>query len=352
MFENNQRTEVSDLGEFRLIDHLSGFFQPKHKTSILGIGEDASVLEYGDSRIVISTQHMMEGVHFDLTFHPLKHLGYKSVVNAIADLCAMNTVPREIQVNIAVSNRFSLEAIEEIFIGVRAACDKYNLDLVGLRASSSFKGLMLSTTAVGDIHKSKLVSKTGASANDLLVITGDIGGAYMGLQILEREKKVFLEHPEMQPDLEQNDYIVGRQLKPEARTDVVDILNTLKIVPTSMGNVRHGVAGLLFEMGKKSKVGFEVFENKLPVDPQTVERALEFGLNPSIAALNGGEDFEILFTINQQDYDKIKNNPDFTIIGHATDNQGAFHLVTNSGNSFDIKAQGWNNPTNFEGGNQ
>lgn len=342
MFENRSRTELSELGEFGLIGHLTGFFKTRHAGTVKAAGDDAAVIDTGgDDYLLVSTDHMLEGIHFDLAFHPLKHLGYKAVVSAVSDICAMNGVAREILVNIGLSNRFSLEAVEEIFAGIQAACDKYDLDLVGGDTSASAKGLMLNVTAMGRVKKDRVTYRKGAAVNDLLVVTGDIGGAYMGLQILEREKKVFLEHPDMQPDLEKHDYIVGRQLKPEARRDVVDLLEQMNIVPTSMIDVSDGVASEIHHLGQGSGTGFEIYEDKLPIDPQTVESALEFGLNPSIVALNGGEDYELLFTVDQKHYEKLKNNPDFTIIGHATEQAGGYHLRTTGGNSFDIKAQGW-----------
>jgi thiamine-monophosphate kinase len=288
---------------------------------------------------------MVEGVHFDLTYTPLKHLGYKAVTSNLSDICAMNGIPTQITVSVAFSNRFSLEAIEELYEGIRLACEKYEIDLIGGDTSSTRSGLVISVTAVGEVSPKKITKRSGAKPGDLLVLSGDIGGAYMGLQILEREKRVFLEHKQMQPDLEPFDYIVGRQLKPEARLDVVRILEELDIVPTSMMDVSDGVASELHHLGKASGVGFEVYEEKLPLDQQTLDTALTFNLNPSIAALNGGEDYELLFTVDQKHYDKLKNHLDFSIIGHATESAGKYLLNTRAGNSFDIKAQGWNHLT-------
>lgn len=341
MFENKERTELTDLGEFGLIDHIAEHFPASNRNTLLGIGDDAAAIVAGDEQLLVSTDMLLEGVHFDLSFHPLKHLGYKSVAVNVSDICAMNGKPEQVLVNIAISNRFSLEAIEEFYAGVKLACEKYNIDLIGGDTSTSRSGFVISVTAMGRVNQADLVKRSGASESDLLVVTGDIGGAYMGLQILEREKRVFLEHPEMQPDLEPYDYIVGRQLRPEARLDVIDILKEKGIVPTSMIDVSDGIASEIHHLGKNSQVGFDIYEEKLPIDPQTVDTALQFQLNPSIAALNGGEDYELLFTIKQQDYDKIKNNPDFTIIGHATAQVGKYRLITSAGNAFDIKAQGW-----------
>jgi len=345
MFENSDRTELSALGEFGLIDHLSQHFPKKLDSTILGIGDDAAVVKLGSKYLAISTDMMVEGVHFDLTYTPLKHLGYKAVTSNLSDICAMNGLPKQITVSLAFSNRFSLEAIEELYEGIRLACEKYEIDLIGGDTSTSRSGLMISVTAIGEVSQKKITKRSGAKSGDLLVLSGDIGGAYMGLQILEREKRVFLEHKQMQPDLEPYDYIVGRQLKPEARLDVIKILDELEIVPTSMMDVSDGVASELHHLGKASGVGFEVYEDKIPLDQQTLDTALSFNLNPSIAALNGGEDYELLFTVDQKHYDKLKNHLDFSIIGHATESAGKYVLNTRAGNSFDIKAQGWNHLT-------
>ena len=341
MFENTERTELSSLGEFGLIDHLAKHFEPKHKSSHLGIGDDAALIKLGTRVMAISTDMLVEGVHFDLTYTPLKHLGYKVVTANLSDIAAMNAKPSQITVSIGMSNRFSLEAVEELYEGMRLACEKYKVDLIGGDTTSSRSGLVISVTAMGEANLKKTTYRKGAKPGDLLVVSGDIGGAYMGLQILEREKRVFMEHKEMQPDLEPYDYIVGRQLKPEARLDIIDRLEELKIVPTSMIDVSDGVASEIHHLGQSSDVGFDIYEDKLPIDPQTMDTALSFELNPSIAALNGGEDYELLFTVSQDDYDKMKSDIDFTIIGHATDTKEVYTLHTKAGNSFGIKAQGW-----------
>ncbi len=341
MFENSTRTELGDLGEFGLINHLAEHFVPNLPDTVCGIGDDAAVFDMGDKYGLVTSDMFLEGIHFDLTFHPIKHLGYKVVAATLSDISAMNGIPKRILINIGLSNRFSLEAVEELYLGIKMACEKYNIDLVGGDTSASPKGLFISATALGEVEKNKIVYRKGCKVNDLLVVSGDVGGAYMGLQILEREKRVFLEHPTMQPDIERHDYIVGRQLKPETRTDVVDLLDSLKIIPTSMIDVSDGIAGEIYHLGKQSNVGFDIYENKLPIDPQTVEQAVEFGLNPSVAALNGGEDFELLFTVDPKDYEKIKGNMDLTIIGHVTETPGKYRLITASGNAFDITAQGW-----------
>ncbi len=342
MFENSDRTELAALGEFGLIDHLAQHFPTKLPSSLLGIGDDAALVKLGTKVMAISTDMMIEGVHFDLAYTPLKHLGYKAVTSNLSDICAMNGLPTQITVSIAFSNRFSLEAIEELYEGIRLACEKYEIDLVGGDTSSTRSGLVISVTAVGEVSPKKITKRSGAKPGDLLIVSGDIGGAYMGLQILEREKRVFLEHNQMQPDLEPYDYIVARQLKPEARLDIVRMLEELAIVPTSMIDVSDGVASEIHHLGKASGVGFEIYEEKIPLDQQTLDTALGFNLNPSVAALNGGEDYELLFTVDQKHYDKIKNHLDLTIIGHATDSVGSYLLNTRAGNSFEIQAQGWN----------
>ena len=341
MFENTERTELSALGEFGLINHLAKHFPTHQPSSVKGIGDDAAVIQHADQLTLVSTDSLLEGVHFDLTFHPLKHLGYKAVTVAVSDILAMNGKPTQVLVALGLSNRISLEAVEELYEGMRIACEKFQVDLVGGDTSTSRSGLVINVTAVGTVSPQKITYRQGAQPNDLLVVTGDLGGAYMGLQILEREKRVFLEHPNMQPDIERYDYIVGRQLRADARLDILELLDELNIQPTSMIDVSDGVASEIFHLGKSSGVGFHVYEEKLPIDPQTVDAALEFDLNPSIVALNGGEDYELLFTVSQSDYEKIKNNPDFTVIGHATEIANEYKLNTKAGNSFDIKAQGW-----------
>ncbi len=343
MFENASRTELSEMGEFGLIQHLSQHFESTGSTTQLGIGDDCTVIHRDETTFsLVSTELYLEGVHFDLTFHPLKHLGYKLVTVGVSDVLAMNGKPEQVLISIGLSNRFSLEAVEELYAGIRLACEKYKVDLVGGDTTTSRSGLVLSITAIGSVDKSKIVYRKGnVKPNDLLVVTGDLGGAYLGLQVLEREKRVFMEVPTMQPDLEQFDYIVGRQLRPEARWDAIDLLSELGIVPGVMMDVSDGVASEIFHLAKANGVGFDIFEEKLPIDPQTVETAISFDLNPSIVALNGGEDYELLFTIGQDKYDTIKNQPDFTIIGYVTELALKNQLITKAGNTFDIKAQGW-----------
>ncbi len=343
MFENASRTELSELGEFGLINHLAEHFESSGVSTQLGIGDDCAVFHRDEhSFSLVSTELYLEGVHFDLTFHPLKHLGYKLVTVGISDILAMNGKPEQVLISIGLSNRFSLEAVEELYAGIRLACEKYKVDLVGGDTTTSRSGLVLSITAIGSVAKSAITYRKGnVKPNDLLVVTGDLGGAYMGLQVLEREKRVFMEVPNMQPDLEQYDYIVGRQLRPEARWDVVDLLRELNVIPGVMMDISDGVASEIFHLSKLNSVGFDIFEDKLPIDPQTIETAVSFDLNPSIVALNGGEDYELLFTVGQDQYEVIKNQPDFTIIGYVTELALKNQLITKAGNSFDIKAQGW-----------
>lgn len=341
MFDNSDRTEISAMGEFGLIQHLAQHFEIRNGKTVKGIGDDAAVVDHGDHYGLITTDLLMEGVHFDLSFHPLKHLGYKAITVAVSDIYAMNGMAEQVLVGIGLSNRFSLEAVEELYAGMQIACEQLGVDLVGGDTTTSRNGLVISVTASGRVDKDRIVYRGGAQAGDLLVVSGDLGGAYMGLQILEREKRVFMEVPNMQPDLEQYDYIVGRQLKAEARKDVIELLKMLDVKPSSLMDVSDGVASELYHMGKASGVGYHVYEEKLPIDPQTIDTALSFDLNPSIVALNGGEDYELLFTVAQSDYEKIKTMPDFTVIGYATDVTSKNMLLTKSGNQFEIKAQGW-----------
>jgi thiamine-monophosphate kinase len=335
------RTEIKDYGEFGLIHHLTKNIELQNASSILGVGDDAAVIDHFGKQTVITTDLLVEGVHFDLSYTPLKHLGYKSVIVNLSDVYAMNGMADQVVVGLGLSNRFSLEAVEELYAGMQIACEHFGVDLVGGDTTTSQSGLVISMSAYGRVAKDKIVYRGGAQVGDLLVVSGDLGGAYMGLQILEREKRVFLEVPNMQPDLEQYDYIVGRQLKAEARKDVVELLKILDVKPTSMIDVSDGVASELHHLGKASGCGFHIYEEKLPIDSQTIDTALSFDLNPSIVALNGGEDYELLFTVGQTDYEKIKTMPDFTVIGYATDVTSKNMLRTKSDNQFEIKAQGW-----------
>lgn len=329
------------MGEFELIRHLSEGIELKNPTSKKGIGDDAAVIENGDVATIVSTDMLVEGIHFDLTFHPLKHLGYKSVTVNLSDIYAMNAIPKQIVVGVAFSNRFSLEAIEELYSGIRLACEKYNVDLVGGDTTSSTSGLIISITAIGTAKKENVVYRNGAKENDLLCVSGDLGGAYVGLQLLEREKKIFLENPKIQPDLSGADYILERQLKPEAQKELIEKLHELNIKPTSMIDISDGLSSEALHLSTQSNVGCNIFESKIPIDPQTYDRAREFGLDPTVCALNGGEDYELLFTIAQSDYEVIREHLDISIIGHMTDKSAGYHLIDKSDNVVELRAQGW-----------
>lgn len=338
-----QLTPISALGEFGLIRHLTESFSLKNASSELTVGDDAAVINPEGKKVILSTDILAEGVHFNLGYVPLKHLGYKAVVVNLSDIAAMNATPTQILVSVAVSSRFPVEALEEIYSGIQLACDRYKVDLAGGDTTSSTSGLFLNITAVGLADQASIVSRKGAKPHDLLVVTGDLGGAYMGLQILEREHAVFLTNPNMQPEMEGYDYILERQLKPEARTDVKTILSELGILPTSMIDISDGLASEVLHLSASSGVGFRLYEDKIPLDSLTVSTAEDFNLNPSVAALNGGEDYELLFTISPEDYDKIKNHPDFTIIGHAVEEGAGNHMVLKGSNELSkITAQGWN----------
>lgn len=339
---HEQRTEISTLGEFRLIERLTSTILLQNKSTIKGVGDDAAILEAPTGKqVVLTTDMLVEGVHFDLMYTPLKHLGYKSVAVNLSDVCAMNAIPAQITVSIAVSNRFSLEALEELYAGILLACNNYNVDLVGGDTTSSKSGLIISISAVGYVDPNKIVTRSAAREHDLLVVSGDLGGAYMGLQILEREKEVFKAAPTTQPDLTGYDYILERQLKPEPRVDIVDLLEKLEVQPTSMIDISDGLASEIKHLSEQSGVGFDLYEEKIPVSPRTIEAAKEFNLDYTMCALNGGEDYELLFTIKHSDYDKIKGNPNLTVIGHATGQGDPCHLIAKGGERIELRAQGW-----------
>lgn len=342
MLENKiNRTELSSLGEFGLIEHLAKAVHLINPESVKGIGDDAAVIDSGSMMTIVTTDLLSEGVHFDLTFHPLRHLGYKAVVVNLSDIYAMNATPKQIVVSIALSNRFSLEAVDELYGGMLLACEKYHVDLVGGDTTSSVSGLILSITAIGTAAKDAIVYRTGAKEHDLICVSGDLGGAYLGLQVLEREKKIFIESPNIQPDLGGNDYILERQLKPEARKEIIDKLRELNVLPTSMIDISDGLSSEILHLCSQSNVGAEIYEDKIPIDPQTYDRAREFNLDATVCALSGGEDYELLFTIKQQDYEKIRAHMDISIIGHITDKNSGVSLIDKSGNVVPIKAQGW-----------
>ncbi len=336
-----KRTELDSLGEFGLIEALTKESELKHSSTIKGIGDDAAVIDVGDWYQLISTDMLVEGIHFNLMYSPLKHLGYKSIVVNLSDIYAMNGTPEQVTVSIAVSNRFSFEALKEFYKGVHLACKIYNVDLVGGDTTSSNSGFAISVTAIGKVEKSKVVYRGKASENDLLVVTGDLGGAFMGLQLLEREKAVFKSAPGVQPDLDGNDYILERQLKPEARKDIIDMFKKMDVLPSAMIDISDGLASEAIHIAKSSDLGFALYEEKIPIDPTTFAIARDFNLDPITCAMNGGEDYELLFTIKQADYDKIKGNPNMSVIGHMTDKASAYQLITNGGSSVDVTAQGW-----------
>ena len=339
--KNPQRTSISQLGEFGLIDYLTKNFEITQPSTLKGIGDDAAVLDFAAKKVVISTDLLIEGVHFDLAYMPLKHLGYKAVVVNVSDICAMNAKPTQITVSVAVSNRFPLEALEELFAGITHAANEYKVDVIGGDTTSSQKGLIISITAIGEADKEEIVYRNGAKQSDLLVVTGDIGAAYMGLQVLEREKQVFQVNPNSQPDLDAYTYLIERQLKPEARKDVRTLLHALEIKPTSMIDISDGLSSEIMHLCKQSKVGCNLYEDKLPLDPQLINVCEEFNIDSTTVAINGGEDFELLFTIAMEDFDKIKANPNFSIIGHMVQESEGIHLVTRANTRVPLKARGW-----------
>lgn len=337
-----QRTSIAQLGEFGLISHLTNQFKINQPTTIKGIGDDAAILDFGTKKTVISTDLLIEGVHFDLSYMPLKHLGYKAVVVNVSDICAMNAKATQITVSIAVSNRFPLEALEDLFAGIALAANEYKVDVIGGDTTSSQKGLIISITAIGEADTSEIVYRNGAKESDLLVVSGDIGAAYMGLQVLEREKQVFKVNPNSQPDLDPYAYLIERQLKPEARKDVRTLLHALEIKPTAMIDISDGLSSEIIHICKQSNVGCNLYEDKLPLDPQLIATCEEFEIDSTTVAINGGEDYELLFTIKIEDFDKIKANPNFTIIGHITQESEGIHLVTRANTKIPLKARGWN----------
>lgn len=340
-----ERTELNTLGEFGLIDRISSKFTSQNHETIKGIGDDSAVIDVGDKFMLISTDMLLEGIHFDLSYTPLRHLGYKAVAVNVSDIAAMNGIAKQITVSIGLSNRISVEAIDEFYEGVKFACEDYKVDLVGGDTAASRSGFVISITATGFVEKDKIAYRNGAKPNDILCVTGDLGAAYFGLQILEREKQVYLANPEMQPELEEKEFLVGKLLKPEARTDIIHELNELGVVPTSMIDISDGLASELMHLCTQSGVGAMVFEEKLPIEDQTMLAATEFNISPITAALNGGEDYQLLFTVKQADFEKIKNLSDVLPIGYMTDSK-AVELALTSGGTAAIKAQGWNHLEN------
>lgn len=336
-----RQTNIAELGEFGLIERITKDIKIKNNSTIKGVGDDAAILEYAEKQIVVSSDLLTEGIHFNLMYVPLKHLGYKAVVVNLSDVCAMNAVPKQVVVNIALSGKFSVEAVEELYSGIHLACEKYGVDLVGGDTTSSLTGLTISITVLGEVEKENVVLRSGAKPTDLLCVTGDLGGAYMGLQLLERENEVFKVNENMQPQLSGFDYILERQLKPEARLDIVSAFKKLGIKPTSMIDISDGLSSEIHHLCKNSNLGCNIFENKIPLDFQTKKMAEEMNINPLVAALNGGEDYELLFTLPLSDYEKVKNDPDFTIIGHMTEVAEGVNLITGAGSAIPLVAQGW-----------
>ncbi|MCF6402165.1 thiamine-phosphate kinase [Chitinophaga filiformis] len=339
---SEERTEINSLGEFGLIELLTKNIEIQQASTILGVGDDAAVIDHFGRQTVISTDMLVEGIHFDLMYTPLKHLGYKSVVVNLSDIYAMNATPTQITMSIAFSNRFSVDALNEFYEGVYAACEKYGVDLVGGDTTSSQKGFVISVTAIGEVAPDKFVKRSTAQKGDLLCVSGDLGAAYLGLTLLEREKQIYLESPQLQPDLENQTYIIGRQLKPEARRDIIDFLQEQDIQPTAMMDVSDGLSSEILHICKQSNLGVVLYEEKIPIASETKEMALKFSLDPTAAALSGGEDYELLFTMKQADYDKIVLSEQISVIGYMTDISEGAHILTKGGNKFKLVAQGWN----------
>ncbi|WP_207497167.1 thiamine-phosphate kinase [Aridibaculum aurantiacum] len=335
------RTEISTLGEFGLIDHLTKNFEIQNASTLVGIGDDAAVIDHFGKQTVVSSDMLIEGIHFDLMYTPLKHLGYKSVVVNLSDIYAMNATPTHITLNIAFSNRFSVEALTDFYEGVYAACEKYNVDLIGGDTSSSQKGFIISVTAIGEVVTEKVVKRSGAKEGDLLCVSGDLGAAFLGLTLLEREKKIYLESPEVQPDLENEQYIVGRLLKPEARKDIVEFFEQAQVQPTSMMDVSDGLSSEILHLCRQSGVGCKLHEDKIPVHEDARQFAYKLELDPTACALSGGEDYELIFTIPQSDYEKVIKNEQISIIGYMTPADEGSHIVTRGGNTHKLTAQGW-----------
>lgn len=337
----DQRTEIATLGEFGLIEHLTSNIDIKNASTLVGVGDDAAVIDHFGRQTVVSTDLLIEGVHFDLSYTPLKHLGYKSVVVNLSDIYAMNATPTQIVMSIGFSNRFSLEALDDFYAGVYAACEAYQVDLVGGDTSTSQKGFIISVTAIGEVAPESYVRRNGARVNDLICVSGELGGAFLGLTLLEREKKIF-EETGAQPDLEGQSYIVGRLLKPEARKDIIEYFSEAEIAPTSMIDLSDGLSSDLLHICKQSETGCVLYEDKLPFNEEAREFAYKLQLDPTACALSGGEDYELLFTISQADYEKVKTNPSITVIGYITEAAEGRHLITRGGNRHELIAQGWN----------
>ncbi|RYD79239.1 MAG: thiamine-phosphate kinase [Sphingobacteriales bacterium] len=339
--QKQQLTNISTLGEFGLIDRLTKSFKNTQKETLKGVGDDAAVLKFGDQTILISTDTYAEGVHFDMMYTPLAHLGYKCITGSISDIYAMNGTPTQVTVSLSLSSKFTVEALDELYKGMRIACENYGVDLVGGDTTSSHSGLFINVTAIGHAKEQEIAYRNGAKPGDIICVTGDLGGAYIGLQILEREKRVFAETPDVQPDFSGHDYVLRRQLRPEARKDIVEAFKALDIKPTSMIDVSDGLASETLHLCKSSKTGCKIFEEHIPFDPTTYNTALSLNLDATLCALSGGEDYELLFTVTKEDFKKIENAPDFTMIGIMQEMEEGCNLITKSGNSYELIAQGF-----------
>jgi thiamine-monophosphate kinase len=339
---SEQRTEIGEMGEFGLIEHLTKNFETHNASTVLSVGDDAAVIDHFGKQTVVTTDLLLEGIHFDLSYTPLKHLGYKSVIVNLSDVYAMNAIPTQITVSLGISNRFSVEALDDFYEGIYLACERYKVDLVGGDTTSSNKGFVISVTALGEADPDKLVKRSTAQKGDLICVSGDLGGAFLGLTLMEREKKIYLENPQIQPDLENESYIVGRLLKPEARKDIIDFFEQQQILPTAMMDVSDGISSEVLHLCRQSNLGCRIYEEKIPVSDESRKAAFKFGLDPTVCALNGGEDYELIFTLKQEDHDKIVLNEEISVIGYMTDIEEGCKLNTKGGNSFNITAQGWN----------
>lgn len=337
-----KRTEIGEIGEFGLIDKIQSLFSIKNESTVKGIGDDAAVITSSEGALqLLSTDMLLEGVHFDLSYMPLPHLGYKAIAVNVSDIAAMNGVPEQVTVNLGLSNRFSVEAVESLYEGIKHACKDFGVDLVGGDTTSSPSGLVISVSVLGRVEKDIVVYRKNAEINDVICVSGDLGAAFMGLQVLEREKEVFKSNPDMQPDISQYEYLVQRQLKPSARMDIIHELRELNLLPTAMIDVSDGLASELFHIAKQSDVGITIYEDKLPIDESCYKTSVEFNLDPITCAMNGGEDYELLFTIKQSDFEKVKNASDITAIGYIDKKENGNKMVTKGGNTVPIQAQGW-----------
>lgn len=339
---SNERTEISSLGEFGLIEHLTKNIELQNASSVLGVGDDAAVIDHFGKQTVVTTDLLIEGVHFDLSYTPLKHLGYKAVIANLSDVYAMNAVPTQITLSLGISNRFGLEALDDFYEGVYAACEKYGVDLVGGDTTTSQKGFIISVTAIGEVAPDKFVKRSTAQKGDLLCVSGFVGSAYVGLLFLEREKKIFMESPGVQPDLEGESYVIGKLLKPEARKDIVEFFEKQEITPTSMIDISDGLSSEILHICKDSNLGCVLYEEKIPVAEEMKKAAFKFEIDPTACALSGGEDYELLFTISQTDYDKLVLNEDISVVGYMTDVEEGANIITKGGGKHAVTAQGWN----------